>query len=67
MKVLVPGAKTHDLEHHIQADISMHGNPAGFDCQAGESKMKIQKLKNNYSNKHAPGKDVAKKYLKTVT
>ena len=27
--------------------------------------MKIQKLKNNYSNKHAPGKDVALKYLKT--
>ena len=65
MEVLVPGPKTHDLEHHIQADILRHGNPAGFDCQAGESKMKIQKLKNNYSNKQAPGKDVAQKYLKT--
>ena len=62
---LVPGPKTHDLEHHIQSDILRHGNPAGFDCQAGEAKMKIQKLKNNYSNKHAPGKDVAIKYMKT--
>ena len=32
---------------------------------AGESKMKVQKFKNNYSNKHAPGKDVATKYTKT--
>jgi hypothetical protein len=62
---LVPWPKTHDLEHHIQVDILRHGNPAGFDCQAGEAKMKIQKLKNNYSNKHAPGKDVAIKYMKT--
>ena len=30
---------------------------------AGESK--VQKFKNNYSNKHAPGKDVATKYMKT--
>ena len=65
MEVLVPGPKTHDLENHLQEDISRHGNPAGFDCQAGESKMKVQKLKNNYSNKHAPGKDVATKYMKT--
>ena len=27
--------------------------------------MKVQKLKNNYSNKHEPGLDVATKYLKT--
>ena len=32
-------------------------------CMAGESK--VQKFKNNYSNKHAPGKDVATKYTKT--
>ena len=32
-------------------------------CKAGESK--VQKFKNNYSNKHAPGKDVATKYTKT--
>ena len=65
MEVIAKGPKSHDLEHHIQDDIRRHGNPAGFDCQAGESKMKIQKLKNNYSNKHAPGKDVAQKYMKT--
>ena len=65
MEVLVPGAKSHDLEYHILDDIKRHGSPAGFDCQAGESKMKIQKLKNNYSNKQAPGKDVALKYMKT--
>ena len=65
MEDLVPGPKTHDLVNHIQEDIKRHGSPAGFDCQAGEAKMKVQKLKNNYSNKQAPGKDVAIKYLKT--
>ena len=65
MEVLVPGPKTHDLQHHLHADIVRHGAPAGFDCQAGESKMKVQKLKNHYSNKAAPGKDVAVKYMKT--
>jgi len=65
MEVVVPGPKTHDIVEHLQEDIKRHGSPAGFDCQAGESKMKIQKLKNLYSNKHAPGKDVAKKYMKT--
>ena len=65
MVELVPGPKTHDLEHHIQEDILRHGNPAGFDCQAGEAKMKVQKLCNNFSNKLAPGKDVAMKYMKT--
>ena len=65
MEVLIPETKTHDLEFQIQDDIRRHGNPAGFDCQAGESKMKIQKLKNNYSNKQAPGKDVAQKYMNT--
>ena len=65
MEVLVAGPETHDLEHHLQTDIIRHGSPAGFDCQAGESKMKVQKFKNNYSNKQAPGKDVAMKYLRT--
>ena len=65
MEVIVPGPKTHDLQHHLHADIVKHGAPAGFDCQAGESKMKVQKLKNNYSNKAAPGKDVAVKYMRT--
>ena len=65
MEVIVPGPKTHDLLHHIKTDIARHGAPSGFDCQAGESKMKVQKLKNQYSNKHAPGKDVAIKYLRT--
>ena len=65
MEVPVPGSKTHDLEYHLQTDIARHGGPSGFDCQAGESKMKVQKLKNYYSNKQAPGKDVAVKYLKT--
>jgi hypothetical protein len=49
MEVLIPGPKTHDLEHHLQEDIRRHGNPAGFDCQAGEAKMKVQKLKNKLS------------------
>lgn len=62
---MAAGPKTHDLEHHLQTDIMRHGSPAGFDCQAGESKMKVQKFKNNYSNKKAPGKDVAMKYLRT--
>ena len=43
MEVLVPGPKTHDLEHHLHTDIVRHGGPAGFDCQAGESKMKVQR------------------------
>ena len=59
MEVLVPGPKTHDLENHLLEDIQRHGSPAGFDCQAGESKIKIQKLKNNYSNK---GRNHSKKY-----
>ena len=63
MEVLVPGPKTHDLENHLRTDILCHGEPAGYDCQAGESKMKAQKLKNQFSNRHAPGKDVALKYL----
>ena len=65
LEVVVPGPKTHDLELHLAEDIKRHGAPAGFDCQAGEAKMKIQKLKNNYSNHQAPGTDVATKYLKT--
>ena len=65
MEDLVPGPKTHDLEHHIQEDILRHGSPAGFDCQAGEAKMKVQKLCNNFSKKDAPGRDVALKYMKT--
>ena len=55
----------HDLENHLLDDIDRHGAPSGFDCQAGESKMKVQKLKNQFSNKHAPGKDVACKYFQT--
>ena len=65
MDVLVPGPKTHDLENHLIEDVERHGSPAGFDCQAGESKMKVQKYKNHFSNKKAPSKDVAEKYLKT--
>ena len=34
MEVLVPGPKTHDLQHHLKADIERHGAPSGF-----ESKM----------------------------
>ena len=42
-----------------------HGNPAGFDCSAGESKMRVQKLKNTFSNKSAPSVDVARKVMRS--
>jgi hypothetical protein len=39
--------------------------PCLFQCSPGESKQRVQKLKNTYSNHSAPSKDVAKKVLKT--
>ena len=48
-------------QYHLCEDVVRHGNPAGFDCSAGESKMRVQKLK----NKSAPSVDVAQKIMKT--
>ena len=65
MPEILRGAKSHDLIHHLIEDIARHGHPTGFDCSPGESKMRVQKLKNYYSNKMAPSLDVAKKTMKT--
>ena len=65
MEDLLIGAKTHDLLYHLLEDVIRHGSPAGFDCSPGESKMRVQKLKNYFSNKSAPSLDVARKIMKT--
>ena len=65
MDSVMKGAKSHDLTNHLVEDIVRHGTPSGFDCSPGESKMRVQKLKNHYSNKAAPGRDVARKVMKT--
>ena len=65
MPEILQGPKYHDLQHHLIEDLVRHGNPAGFDCSAGESKMRVQKLKNAFSNKSAPSVDVATKVMKT--
>ena len=65
MSDILNGPKSHDLQHHLVEDVVHHGNPAGFDCSAGESKMRVQKLKNTFSNKSAPSVDVARKIMRT--
>ena len=65
MDAILRGSKSHDLLHHLLEDVERHGPPSGFDCSPGESKMRVQKLKNYYSNKAAPSQDVAKKIMKT--
>ena len=62
---ILQGPKSHDIRTHLTEDLSRHGNPAGFDCSAGESKMKMQKYKNTLSNKSAPSIDVAVNMMKT--
>ena len=61
MSEILSGPKSHDLMHHLLEDVLRHGSPSGFDCSPGESKMLVQKLKNQFSNKTAPGVDVAGK------
>ena len=65
MESILDGPKSHDLQHHLIEDLVRHGNPAGYDCSPGESKMRVQKLKNTFSNKSAPSVDVSKKIMKT--
>ena len=65
MPDIMRGAKSHDLIHHLLEDVARHGSPAGFDCSPSESKMRVQKLKNFYSNKSAPSVDVALKIMTT--
>ena len=65
MEDILIGAKSHDLLYHLLEDVIRHGSPAGFDCSPGESKMRVQKLKNYFSNKSAPSLDVARKIMKT--
>ena len=65
MGTLLEGPEAHDLQHHLIEDLVRHGNPASYDCSAAESKMRVQKLKNQFSNKSAPSIDVAIKVMKT--
>jgi len=65
MTDILNGPKSHDLQFHLLEDVVRHGNPSGFDCSPGESKMLVQKLKNRFSNKSAPGVDVAVKIMRT--
>ena len=65
MESVLEGPKAHDLQFHLIEDLVRHGNPASYDCSAGESKMRVQKLKHQFSNKSAPSIDVATKVMKT--
>lgn len=65
MESILEGPKSHDLRYHLVEDLVRHGNPAGYDCSPGESKMRVQKLKNTFSNKSAPSVDTATKVMKT--
>ena len=65
MESILEGPKAHDLQFHLIEDLLRHGNPASYDCSAGESKMRVQKLKHQFSNKAAPSIDVATKVMKT--
>ena len=60
---IVAGAKTHDLQYHLIEDIKRHGSPSGFSCHPGKSQKLVQKLKVQFSNKHAPSTVVAKKIM----
>ena len=46
MPEILQGPKSHDLQHHLIEDLVRHGNPAGLDCSAGESKMKKCRFQN---------------------
>ena len=37
-----------------------------YKCSPGESKMRVMKLKNHYSNKGAPSTDIAKKVISNL-
>ena len=65
MQDILRGPKAHDLRYHLLEDLVRHGNPANYDCSAGESKMRVQKLKNQFSNKSSPSVDVSNKVMKT--